>query len=301
MFFELCNRMADKKMPLSVGGMPPMTSGAAEPPKDIAAAIPWIAEEPQISKIPTDSKEYTDLVEKIFGEITANKKTSPNQHIVWTVGSAGSGKSTVAARVVELLRGRALCGAVEDYVELDMDTFDKYHPDVSKSRFFVDFFGRETKIQYAAAWDMCTKHMEAVAGDVLNRVLAGGFSVILQSHYSYMLQYARSRGVRTSTLVYVHVPLKMAQARARQRAAKTGMFVGDTLKDNDRTVANLYEKYEVWVPYLAQWADELAIVNNAGPLPLPAEAVELVDPHQKDKNTMIAEVTGKVRKLTRHK
>jgi hypothetical protein len=235
------------------------TTIPSEPPKL------WI-EPDVIPKLCTMSpEELKEAAEQMEKDLTHNKSPpKEDPHLIFTIGAPGSGKSTVARICATAMNVHPL----DSYIELDFDTFVKYHPRLQGLWNLPSADGTPTGIGYAFAWQ-CTHALDPFVRVILNRIREKKFNIILQTHNQPDLIWFQRASYRC-TLLYVAAPLELCQKRARERAIKTGMFLARTLAEQDVIVADMRALYKATTPWYALWVDDFVVVKNDDETRLPA-------------------------------
>lgn len=201
----------------------------------------------------------------------------PGPHAVFTIGAPGSGKSTVA---LELVRVMGIHPA-ESYVVLDYDALIKYHPRFRDTWRVPDIFGRPTEIGYALGWLHCIDSLDSLGQVLHEKIFTERYSVIIQTHSHDGMVLAQQAGYAV-TLLYVGVPLALAQDRARKRAVETGRFLAPTLEIQDKHIERTMNRYRLFAPWYGLWADHVFVTKNDrdGALPSTRGDFAFIDPHE---------------------
>lgn len=205
-------------------------------------------------------------------------------HAVFTIGPPGSGKSTVAHELVRLMNVHP----AESYVVLDYDALIKYHPRFRDTWRVPDVFGQPTGIGYALGWLNCIDALDGLGETLHEKIFTERYNVVVQTHAFDGLIVAQMMGYNV-TLLYVGVPLPLAQERARKRAVETGRFLAPTLEIQDKHIAQRWHFYKNRAPWYGLWADEVLVTKNDrdGALPSTRDDFAYVNPHEAWPESMV--------------
>ena len=215
-------------------------------------------------------RELAALQEKISKDLLRGARKAKKQppHLLLTLGAPGAGKSTLAPRVA------AERAPGEHYVHLDADHLYRYHPGYQNAWDIPSAGGGPpTGAGAVMGYLRCSQIVVQVFERLVLDLALGGYNLVLNCHDTKPLLALKRLGYRTS-LLYVRVPVALAQERCRARAIETGKFLSPTLEAQDRDVEEMAKEYAFYAPWYALWADEFLEIQGASAEPA-ARAVEL--------------------------
>lgn len=223
---------------------------------------------------PAEKKEYG---EKMWRELTRGKTPvsdalMPNYLI--TMGAPGVGKSTVASIFVREYGGQKQW---ENTVILDYDELIRWHPKAEAMLDLKDTDGKPTGLGYAYAYEH-TSDMVDTAAEVLKRLIAARYNLIVQSHEQSTIVEAMRAGYHTA-LLYVAADRAVALRRLQERMRARGLYL-----EPGATWESLYDNYDahyrVMAPWYALWTDLFVAVSNSDQHRYPARGdFTPLDPH----------------------
>jgi adenylate kinase family enzyme len=217
-------------------------------------------------------------LEDLFaGKAPVPSASEASPHAVFTIGPPGSGKSTVADALVRAMGVHP----AESYVVLDYDALIKYHPRFRDTWRVPDVFGRPTGVGYALGWMRCIDDLDDLGQVLRKKIFTERYNVIVQTHAHIGLIEAQLASYHV-TLLYIGVPLALAQDRARKRAVETGRFLAPTLEIQDRHIAQTWERYKLQAPWYGLWADQVFVAKNDrdGAPPSTRDDFAAINPHE---------------------
>lgn len=275
-------------VPLGGGGLRTRDKSKHEekktPPETTHARLPkWIGNPFDICA-PLSDADKKEAASRMAQELLKGKVPAggASPHIIFTIGSPGSGKSTVAGTVAGIIfSGQKMDSTYkrENYVVLDFDSLVKYHPKWNDIWSIPDMNGSPTGVGFAFGWGQCVGSLMPLGQAFLDKVMAQKYNIIVQTHSQESIIEAQQSGY-VVTLVYVAAPLELAKARARDRAVKTGMFIADSVSQQDEWIEQSWHWYQKSTPWFALWCHTFMVVPNDTDSKLPIESDFLIiDPH----------------------
>ncbi len=252
-----------------------------DPPERLLPPQSWIPDPVHMCGELTADEEAA-AIKSAFEDLFAGKSPIPSTseagpHVIFTIGPPGSGKSTIADRLARVMAAHP----VESYVVLDYDALLKYHPRFRDTWRVPDMFGRPTEVGYALGWMRCIDTLDALGRALHEKIFSERYNVIVQTHaYNGMIE--AQLAAYTVTLLYVGVPLALAQERARKRAVETGRFLAPTLEIQDKHIERTWERYKHEAPWYGLWADQVFVAKNDrdGAFPSTPDDFAFINPHE---------------------
>lgn len=252
-----------------------------------AGANPWIGNPFDICK-PLSDAELKEAAQKMEDDLLKGKtpmKKDAMPHFIQSIGTPGSGKSTVTNLATAIIHKWNDDWHSDNYVVLDFDALMKYHPRTKDVWSIPDMLGKPTGIGFAQGWTKCEDFLTPLMQKFVDKVIELRYNMIVQSHQFTTMIDAKMHGY-ACTLVYVAAPLELAQQRARRRALTTGMFLSVTLARQDEFIEERAKWYRTHSPWYALWADHFIAVKNDSDDHLPSpDDFFVLSPHEIDGDT----------------
>ncbi|GFR90199.1 hypothetical protein ElyMa_002561400 [Elysia marginata] len=236
----------------------------------------WIDPQMAYPDCDVSSVEFDAALAAARKELLENKKPVPAgvvPHLLITIGAPGAGKSTVSEAVVTSRGG-------DNYVTIDLDVAVKYHPRYRNIWTAPSAItGKSIGVGFTLNYLTCNESLENILWRIFDDILlgeeGGQYNIILQTHAHSNIILAKLAGYRV-TLLFVGVPLEVAQARSRARAIETGKFLARNLAIQNEVVETLWSEYRTSAAWFGLWADEFLVVDNRHSAATDGDAKKLV-------------------------
>jgi chloramphenicol 3-O-phosphotransferase len=152
----------------------------------------------------------------------------------------------------------------KSYAIIDGDHHTKMLPAAYTNTNIPTVDGRPSGVHYSQMWSEYVAQMRAVEEDLCHHTTERRYNVVLQTH-SVLFDCTRyALHNYHISIVYVSVPLELAQRRACKRAVETGIFLSNDLQAQDELITWYNHFYKSYATLYAQFAYQFVVVDNSG-------------------------------------
>lgn len=217
----------------------------------------WLNVIPQNKCTDISQQEFQKLNKKFIRKYTLGKKPQKHPHVIFMMGSPGSGKTTVSKQILEKLPNK------NQYVYSNADDIVPELPQFKKGINLQPVKGRtKKKLASTHIFSDCLTIASYINDNIEQIILKKRLNALFDYPGSVIDNLARFKAAKyDTTLVYVHNTNKNVLQRVEKRAFETGLFIDPDL------ILNAKKYLELNFPLYAQLVDKVIFCDNSGTKP----------------------------------